>query len=178
VARSPSRARGRNELPPMHVSTAPSRRSIGCPVRPRAAAQKSLATSFRIIALLFRTSYNECHLLAMPLLFSYGSLQQPEVQRSTFGRLLHGEADELPEFEPSLVQIEDVRIVAASGVTSASTWRKATGTSSSSTRPTTSPSAARGAPGQSWPRCSPTGRTSQHSTDSVAAPTLYLVLAG
>ena len=53
----------------------------------------------------------------MPLLFSYGSLQQPEVQRSTFGRLLHGEADELPEFEPSLVQIEDVRIVAASGVT-------------------------------------------------------------
>ena len=31
--------------------------------------------------------------------------------------LIAEEADELPEFEPSLVQIEDVRIVAASGVT-------------------------------------------------------------
>ena len=43
----------------------------------------------------------------MPLLFSYGTLQQPNVQRSTFGRLLRGHADELPGFEPSLVEIED-----------------------------------------------------------------------
>ena len=39
----------------------------------------------------------------MPLLFSYGTLQQEEVQRSTFGRLLRGEKDALPAFAPSLV---------------------------------------------------------------------------
>jgi gamma-glutamylcyclotransferase (GGCT)/AIG2-like uncharacterized protein YtfP len=42
----------------------------------------------------------------MPLLFSYGTLQQPDVQRATFGRTLHGDADALPGFEPSLVKIE------------------------------------------------------------------------
>jgi gamma-glutamylcyclotransferase (GGCT)/AIG2-like uncharacterized protein YtfP len=31
----------------------------------------------------------------MPLLFSYGSLQRPEVQQATFGRLLEGVAEEL-----------------------------------------------------------------------------------
>jgi GNAT superfamily N-acetyltransferase len=35
----------------------------------------------------------------MPLVFSYGTLQQPDVQLSTFGRLLTGEADELPHYE-------------------------------------------------------------------------------
>jgi len=39
----------------------------------------------------------------MPLLFSYGTLQQESVQLSTFGRLLRGEADALPGFEPSVV---------------------------------------------------------------------------
>jgi hypothetical protein len=34
----------------------------------------------------------------MPLLFSYGTLQQEDVQWSTFGRLLEGEPDELPGF--------------------------------------------------------------------------------
>jgi cysteine synthase A len=53
----------------------------------------------------------------MPLLFSYGTLQQDEVQRATFGRLLHGERDELPGFEPSLVPIEDPGVVATSGRT-------------------------------------------------------------
>jgi hypothetical protein len=42
----------------------------------------------------------------MPLLFAYGALQQPDVQRSTFGRLLRGSADELVGFEPSSVPIE------------------------------------------------------------------------
>jgi hypothetical protein len=31
----------------------------------------------------------------MPLLFSYGTLQQEGVQRATFGRLLKGSADAL-----------------------------------------------------------------------------------
>ncbi len=35
----------------------------------------------------------------MPLLFSYGTLQQEDVQLSTFGRLLQGQRDELLGFE-------------------------------------------------------------------------------
>jgi gamma-glutamylcyclotransferase (GGCT)/AIG2-like uncharacterized protein YtfP len=53
----------------------------------------------------------------MPLIFSYGTLQEERVQLSTFGRLLHGQPDELPGFEPSLVTIEDPQIAAASGRT-------------------------------------------------------------
>lgn len=37
----------------------------------------------------------------MPLIFSYGTLQQEDVQWSTFGRLLEGRRDELPGFEMS-----------------------------------------------------------------------------
>jgi hypothetical protein len=43
----------------------------------------------------------------MPLLFSYGSLQQEEVQLATFGRKLDGEKDLLIGYEPSLVKIDD-----------------------------------------------------------------------
>ena len=53
----------------------------------------------------------------MPLLFSYGTLQRRDVQVSTFGRLLRGEEDELPGFEPALVRIEDERAAAAGGST-------------------------------------------------------------
>ena len=42
----------------------------------------------------------------MPLLFSYGTLQQPDVQLATFGRRLRGDADALPGFGPSLVKID------------------------------------------------------------------------
>jgi gamma-glutamyl AIG2-like cyclotransferase len=51
----------------------------------------------------------------MPLLFSYGTLQQEAVQMSTFGRRLDGEADELIGFEQSLLKIEDPEFVATSG---------------------------------------------------------------
>ncbi len=53
----------------------------------------------------------------MPLLFSYGTLQQEDVQLSTFGRKLNGQKDALPKFEPSLVKIEDPRVVASLGRT-------------------------------------------------------------
>jgi gamma-glutamylcyclotransferase (GGCT)/AIG2-like uncharacterized protein YtfP len=53
----------------------------------------------------------------MPLLFSYGTLQQQDVQQSTFGRVLDGRADELPGFEPSSVAIEDPRVVGTTGRT-------------------------------------------------------------
>ena len=55
--------------------------------------------------------------LDVPLLFSYGTLQREEVQRSTFGRRLQGHADQLPGFESSLVKIEDPQVVATSGQT-------------------------------------------------------------
>lgn len=51
----------------------------------------------------------------MPLLFSYGTLQQERVQLETFGRLLRGRRDELPGFEPGLVPIEDPVVAAAMG---------------------------------------------------------------
>ena len=53
----------------------------------------------------------------MPHLFSYGTLQQDDVQRATFGRLLHGQADALPGFAQSLVAIDDPQVVATSGKT-------------------------------------------------------------
>lgn len=53
----------------------------------------------------------------MPLLFSYGTLQQSNVQLSTFGRQLQGSTDELPAYEPELVRIEEPGIVAMSGRT-------------------------------------------------------------
>ncbi len=49
----------------------------------------------------------------MPLIFSYGTLQQDDVQLATFGRLLHGQRDELLGCEPSRVRIEDPQIVAS-----------------------------------------------------------------
>jgi gamma-glutamylcyclotransferase (GGCT)/AIG2-like uncharacterized protein YtfP len=49
----------------------------------------------------------------MPLLFSYGTLQEDEVQLATFGRLLKGDADQLLGFEPSVVPIDDLTIVAS-----------------------------------------------------------------
>ena len=43
----------------------------------------------------------------MPLLFSYGTLQQEDVQLSVFGRLLNGLPDALVGFEQSLIEIND-----------------------------------------------------------------------
>lgn len=53
----------------------------------------------------------------MPLLFSYGTLQQSNVQQATFGRLLTGSQDELLEFEQAMHKIEDEGVVATSGKT-------------------------------------------------------------
>jgi hypothetical protein len=53
--------------------------------------------------------------IALPLLFSYGTLRDPAVQLKTFGRLLDGEPDELVGFEQSVITIEDPEFVASSG---------------------------------------------------------------
>ena len=53
----------------------------------------------------------------MPLLFSYGTLQQENVQLATFGRLLAGRPESLVGFEQSLVAIDDPEVVRTSGKT-------------------------------------------------------------
>ncbi len=53
----------------------------------------------------------------MPLLFSYGTLQQDGVQMSTFGRLLTGRIDALVGYAQSMVEIEDAEVIAKSGMT-------------------------------------------------------------
>ena len=53
----------------------------------------------------------------MPRLFSYGTLQQEEVQVSTFGRKLEGEKDLITGYEPTLLKITDPAVSARLGKT-------------------------------------------------------------
>ena len=48
------------------------------------------------------------------LLFSYGTLQQEEVQRASFGRKLAGVRDALPGWRQELVEITDPEVLAKS----------------------------------------------------------------
>lgn len=48
-------------------------------------------------------------------LFSYGTLQLPEVQRANYGRLLDGEADVLIGYRLVALEISDPRVVEISG---------------------------------------------------------------
>ncbi|MEN5145298.1 gamma-glutamylcyclotransferase family protein [Brevundimonas diminuta] len=50
------------------------------------------------------------------LLFSYGTLQDPAVQKANFGRLLEGTADRLMGFVLSEVEITDPEVIAQSGL--------------------------------------------------------------
>lgn len=50
------------------------------------------------------------------LLFSYGTLQRPQVQLDTFGRLLEGEPDVLPGYTTDYAEIADRRVVDLSGL--------------------------------------------------------------
>jgi len=51
----------------------------------------------------------------MPLLFSYGTLQQPSVQIANFGRELSGHPDSLPGYVVGEVRITDERVLRESG---------------------------------------------------------------
>ena len=53
----------------------------------------------------------------MPLLFSYGTLQQENVQLATFGRRLEGSADSLVGFRRTLFEITDREVIRTSGKT-------------------------------------------------------------
>jgi hypothetical protein len=48
-------------------------------------------------------------------LFSYGTLQQENVQLATFGRLLEGRRDALPGFALTPIRISDPHVIAVSG---------------------------------------------------------------
>jgi hypothetical protein len=48
-------------------------------------------------------------------LFSYGTLQYPEVQKTSFGRLLDGTDDAMPGFRREMVEITDPDVIAKSG---------------------------------------------------------------
>jgi gamma-glutamylcyclotransferase (GGCT)/AIG2-like uncharacterized protein YtfP len=49
------------------------------------------------------------------LLFSYGTLQQDEVQLSSFGRLLEGQEDAMVGYRQSLIEITDPDVIRTSG---------------------------------------------------------------
>lgn len=51
----------------------------------------------------------------MEYLFSYGTLQQDEVQLANFGHLLIGEKDILPEYVLDEIEITDERVIRESG---------------------------------------------------------------
>ncbi|MCF6436712.1 gamma-glutamylcyclotransferase family protein [Pseudoalteromonas sp. MMG022] len=51
----------------------------------------------------------------MEALFSYGTLQQSQVQLDTFGRLLEGEHDTLLGYRVDEVKITDAAVIASSG---------------------------------------------------------------
>lgn len=51
----------------------------------------------------------------MELLFSYGTLQQGNVQRANFGRELTGTIDSLPRYRVGEIEITDERVLRESG---------------------------------------------------------------
>jgi hypothetical protein len=53
----------------------------------------------------------------MPLLFSYGTLRDPAVQRANFGRELSGRSDSILGFRLDQVEITDPHVLSLSGLT-------------------------------------------------------------
>ncbi len=49
------------------------------------------------------------------LLFSYGTLQQDNVQLASFGRLLDGTVDAIQGFRQSMIEITDPEVIRTSG---------------------------------------------------------------
>jgi gamma-glutamylcyclotransferase (GGCT)/AIG2-like uncharacterized protein YtfP len=51
----------------------------------------------------------------MALLFTYGTLQIPDIQLATFGRLVRGEPDEVVGCERQVITVNDPTVVEATG---------------------------------------------------------------
>lgn len=49
------------------------------------------------------------------LLFSYGTLRDPAVQKALFGRLVDGEPDAIPGWRQRMIEITDPEVIAKSG---------------------------------------------------------------
>lgn len=58
---------------------------------------------------------NRDKLKSMESLFSYGTLQQANVQKETFGRLLNGRKDALVGYILTYIKITDPHVIKASG---------------------------------------------------------------
>lgn len=52
----------------------------------------------------------------LEVLFTYGTLQLPDVQLDTFGRLVGGDADALPGYRLEWTDIDDERVAQLSGL--------------------------------------------------------------
>ena len=52
---------------------------------------------------------------ANQLLFSYGTLRQPDVQIALFGRTLNGEADAMMGWHRRMIEVSDPDVIAKSG---------------------------------------------------------------
>lgn len=52
----------------------------------------------------------------LEVLFTYGTLQLPDVQLDTFGRLVGGDADALPGYRLEWTDIDDERVAELSGL--------------------------------------------------------------
>lgn len=63
----------------------------------------------------------------MPLLFSYGTLRDPDVQRDVFGRTLASSTDRLPGFERFMETVADPDFVRTSGSARHAILRPTTG---------------------------------------------------
>ena len=73
-----------------------------------------------VLATRFRLAYGDWRNTSgarMPNLFSYGTLQQEDVQRATFGRRLTGASDALVGYQQAMVAIDDSEVVRKSGKT-------------------------------------------------------------
>ena len=77
----------------------------------------------------------------MPLLFSYGTFQQEEVQRSIFGRLLRGPRDELVGFRQDRVALEEAQASVDDGELESEHTRREPAALGLASRPTRSRSA-------------------------------------
>jgi len=66
----------------------------------------------------------------VPLIFSYGSLQQEAVQLSTYGRVLRGDLDELIDWVRTSINVPASHKAAAAGITHYANVERAPGSGS------------------------------------------------
>jgi hypothetical protein len=66
----------------------------------------------------------------VPRIFSYGSLQKESVQLATYGRVLHGDPDELSDWVRTSIDVPKSHKAAAAGITHYANVERAPGSGS------------------------------------------------